>query len=163
MKSYSKVFQYASGANVTVEKGGLLEATTKLDVNHGRTLDINAAAGSSPAGQLKAQELNANGTVNMHGSAEINTVNALSGSQVTFDGKSKISKAVANAGTLILGGSESAAVELGELSIVAGGQVQLKNGTVRTTSDQLFVKDPSKPGIEAMGSLRTGVSSTAES
>ena len=163
MKSYSKVFQYASGANVTVEKGGLLEATTKLDVNHGRTLDINAAAGSSPAGQLKAQELNANGTVNMHGSAEINTVNALSGSQVTFDGKSKISKAVANAGTLILGGSESAAVELGELSIVAGGQVQLKNGTVRTTSDQLFVKDPSKPGIEAIGSLRTGVSSTAES
>ena len=98
MKGYSKVFSFNDDPNnpkpanaiVTVENGGLLEATTKLDVNTGRTLDINAAAANSPAGQLKAQELNVNGTVNMHGSAEINTVNALSGSQVAFDGQSTI-------------------------------------------------------------------------
>ena len=172
MKGYSKVFKYVSGANVAVANGGLLEATTKLDVNAGRTLDINATAGTSPAGQLKAQELNVNGTVNMHGSAEINTVNALSGSQVAFDGQSKIKNAVVGkSGTLTLGdnASSSAYVELGSLSIDEetssgagdGGQVHLAKGIVRTTSDQLFVKDPSKSGIESIGNFKEGISNTS--
>ena len=167
MKGYSKVFSFNDDPNnpkpanaiVTVENGGLLEATTKLDVNTGRTLDINAAAANSPAGQLKAQELNVNGTVNMHGSAEINTVNALSGSQVAFDGQSTIKRAfVGSGGTLTLGGNASSSVELGELSVAAGGQVQLDQGTVRTTSDQLFDKVPSKSGVEAIGAVKSGVS-----
>ncbi|QDA54097.1 autotransporter outer membrane beta-barrel domain-containing protein [Sutterella faecalis] len=183
MNGYSKVFSFtenknisadinAANAIVTVANGGLLEATTKLDVNTGRTLDINAAVGSSPAGQLKAQELNANGTVNMNGSAEINTVNALSGSQVRFGGQSKIKNAVVGkSGTLTLGdnASSSAYVELGSISYIAretssgagdGGQVHLAKGTVRTTSDQLFVKDPSKSGIESIGNFKEGISNT---
>ena len=173
LKAYSKVFSFdppvsghgTNDRNVTVENGGLLEATTQLDIASGRTLTINPAnypQQGNKAGQLKVNTLNVSGTVQMQGTADIQVVNAKSGSRVSLTGHSTIGKAVVeNAGTLTLGGN----VELKELSVTGtssgNGTVNLAAGTIRTSSDQLFKPVTDKNGIEAIGGLKDGVSNTS--